>query len=233
MRCKNCGWLNEPNVIRCVKCNAPLMGSMIDKNEHSQFAQQQLTPLKATVREIDADYVNSKQEDISAESPQQLGQNICPKCGYPLRSGANECPRCNIKISVSNKDLGTKKSMKEIPFCNADLDKGVKGTINPWAAPSEEQVCTLRRIPWENEHINYEPVSFSGNEIVLNRANTDENNNSITSKIQAIITHENGEWFIENKSSMQTTFLRLNRKLKLHDGDVIVLGNRMLEFKKG
>ena len=29
MECKNCGWENEPNALRCIKCNAPLQGSMI------------------------------------------------------------------------------------------------------------------------------------------------------------------------------------------------------------
>lgn len=68
---------------------------------------------------------------------------------------------------------------------------------------------------------------------MLNRSNTDSNNNSITSREQAVMTHENGEWFIENRSDLQTTLIRVDRRLKLEDGDVIVLGNRMFEFKKG
>lgn len=91
----------------------------------------------------------------------------------------------------------------------------------------------LRRIPWHNESIKYDPVSYSGQEIELNRANTDQNNNSITSRVQAVLTCEDGEWYIENRSELQTTLLRVDRKMKLEDGDVIVLGNRMFEFKKG
>lgn len=91
----------------------------------------------------------------------------------------------------------------------------------------------MRRIPWQTEQAIYEPVSYSGDEITLNRANTDSNNNSITSKVQAVITREGDEWYIENRSEMQTTLIRVDRKMRLQDGDVIVLGNRMFEFKKG
>ncbi len=91
----------------------------------------------------------------------------------------------------------------------------------------------MRRIPWQTEQATYEPVSYSGDEITLNRANTDSNNNSITSKVQAVITREGDEWYIENRSEMQTTLIRVDRKMRLQDGDVIVLGNRMFEFKKG
>ena len=107
------------------------------------------------------------------------------------------------------------------------------GTENPWANPSKDSFCTLKRLSWQSEQIQYSPVSYSGRTIVLNRRNTDANNNSITSLEQAVLTHENGEWFIENRSEQKTTLIRVDRKTKLNDGDIIVLGNRMFEFKKG
>ena len=37
----------------------------------------------------------------------------------------------------------------------------------------------------------------------------------------------------ENRSEQKTTLIRVDRKTKLNDGDIIVLGNRMFGFRKG
>lgn len=231
MRCKNCGWPNEDGVSRCVKCNAPLQGSMIDSNRHSSVQSGNDEPLNATLREPSS--------SVGGYTPSGSNNtNSCPQCGYPISAGMNECPICHTAIAVAqpsgNSSLNQNRG--ENRGSNPNRGHGFRphgGTINPWSTPSEDSFCTLRRIPWQNERVSYEPVSYSGESIILNRANTDSNNNSITSREQALISYENGEWFIENKSDLQTTLIRVDRKLKLEDGDVIVLGNRMFEFRKG
>lgn len=102
----------------------------------------------------------------------------------------------------------------------------------PVSGPAaSNKFCTLRPIAWEGEDVNYNPITYSGDTIILNRSNTDANNNSITSREQAILTCEEGEWYIENRSDLRTTFIRVNGKIKLNSGDIIVLGNREFEFK--
>lgn len=228
MRCKNCGWPNEDNVSRCVKCNAPLQGSMIDsaRQQSLQSSSNESEPLNATLREPSS--------SGNFANPSNGGSNNCPKCGYPVSSEMRECPVCHSQLQQTGQNIAHGQNHE--PAVNPNNRGGVRpssGTINPWSTPSEDSFCTLRRIPWQNERITYEPVSFSGEQIVLNRANTDANNNSITSREQAVISHENGEWFIENRSDLQTTLIRVDRKLKLEDGDIIVLGNRMFEFRQG
>ena len=98
-----------------------------------------------------------------------------------------------------------------------------------WSAHG--RFCTLKPIAWEGEDVNYNPITYSGDTIILNRANTDANNNSITSREQAILTCVDGEWYIENRSDLRSTFIRVNGKVKLTNGDIIVLGNREFEFK--
>lgn len=234
MRCKNCGWPNEDGVSRCVKCNAPLQGSMIDSNRQQSVSSSTDEPLNATLREPSS---------AGGFAPMDANDtNSCPQCGYPIGAGMNECPICHAAMKSQGQsgnmpsNNGGYSPNRNVVGGNANRGNGFSskgGTINPWATPTEDSFCTLRRINWQNEHVCYEPVSYSGQTIVLNRSNTDTNNNSITSKEQAIISHENGEWYIENKSELQTTLIRVDRKLKLEDGDVIVLGNRMFEFKKG
>ena len=230
MRCKNCGWPNEDNVIRCVKCNAPLQGSMIDsgRQQSVQSSSNEAELLNATLREpsTSGGYINH-----SDSTP-----NTCPQCGYPVSLEMRECPVCHTQLQSASQNRENGNNIPPQRPQNANNVGGgrpIGGTVNPWTTPTEDSFCTLRRISWQNERVSYEPVSYSGSEIVLNRANTDSNNNSITSREQAVIRHENGEWYIENRSDLQTTLVRVDRKLKLEDGDVIVLGNRMFEFRKG
>lgn len=220
MRCKNCGWPNEPNATRCVKCNAPLSGatSMPEVGRQPSYSSQPAENLKSTLRESSTEYQAS-------QPPTEIDNNVCPDCGYRRSSSMKSCPNCGRKFDGTFLD-----EVHEPPV----QQHSHRGTINPWMQPGEESAfCTLQRIPWQTERVTYEPVSYSGQRIVLNRSNTDSNNNSITSRTQAILTQEDGKWYIEDGSEMHTTLIRVSRKVELQDGDVVVLGNRMFEFRKG
>jgi len=196
---------------------------MVDSGRQPSTPVDSDETLKSTLREPS----NGGRASFEVED-QGVNTNNCPNCGYPISIGISVCPACQAPISQNGQPQSRSYNS---PNSRQPNPRG--GTINPWSTPSEDSFCTLRRIPWQNERVSYEPVSYSGDSIVLNRANTDANNNSITSREQALISYENGEWFIENKSNLQTTLIRVDRKLKLEDGDVIVLGNRMFEFRKG
>jgi len=92
-------------------------------------------------------------------------------------------------------------------------------------------VCTLTLIPDEGEQIDSETIEYKGNNIVLNRANTEKTNHTITSREQAVIINEEGRWFIENHSEMCSTYFEVNRRLELHGGDIIMLGDRRFRFE--
>lgn len=204
-----------------------MQGSMIDHGQSFSPPEQE-EPLKSTLREPSSNGMN-----YDDGTNNNVSDNICRKCGYPISSNMRECPMCHTPIGQNNQPNNRRDNPDRGQNQRDRFKPNVGGTINPWTTPTEDSFCTLKRIPWQNEQISYEPVSYCGQMVALNRANTDANNNSITSKVQAVLTHENGEWFIENQSELQTTLIRVNRKVKLEDGDVIVLGNRMFEFKKG
>lgn len=73
-------------------------------------------------------------------------------------------------------------------------------------------------------------LSFSGDFASLNRENLEPDNFTITSKIQAEIKLVNGEWYIENKSSLKTTYIQVLSSIKLNKGDVIIMGNTRFLF---
>lgn len=244
MRCKNCGWENPDTETRCAKCNSTLSNSPSNLKQTERQApamQSESLNLKSTVREVQ----NNNGSPINS-IPQENKPKQCHKCGYPLAENMDECPMCgsyqNKKEEVTPKQVNV--SLKTCPSCGNNVEFSAlfcskcghkfqtrNATVNNWMSPNKGAFCTLKPIAWENEAKEYNPITYSGDKIVLNRANTDTNNNSITSKEQAILSFENDEWYIENASEMKTTFIQVNRKTKLKDGDVIVLGNRLFEFK--
>ena len=81
-----------------------------------------------------------------------------------------------------------------------------------------------------NERKPIEPFELEGVEVILTRDNTEPGNPTISSKEQAVITHAEGHWYIEDASDQKTTFVQAAHKMELHDGDIILLGNRLFKF---
>lgn len=244
MRCNNCGWENAPGNAKCEKCNAPLKGSMVGPSPQvtPQPSPQSNsgsvnTPLRGTLNERDAfGGGSSSGNGINIKK----GNNKCPKCGYLVSSNMNTCPSCGTSLNVNSNNGGTQA--KVCSGCGAQLVSGAQfcsqcgrpvkmGTVNSGPQVGGGSFFTLRPIPWDKETVQYQPITYSGNSINLNRDNTDPNNTSITSKLQAVITNVNGQWYIEDKSAFQSTLIHVRGKVKLQDGDIIILGNRKFEFK--
>lgn len=250
MRCRNCGWENDLSNSRCVKCDAPLNGPIVDDD---MSVNDNYNMLKGTVREGGFGIVNNRSDN-------EIG--VCSECNYPYNPEMGVCPNCGHKANdnsssstkLKNKDnkkgsvvnTQDQENLIQCPFCEemvpskfkfcANCGKPFKmGTINPWAKPQQEEKivnCTLTPVAYENENFDAIDILFSGESVALNRDNTDPNNSSITSKVQAILTCEDDVWYIEDKSQMQTTFKHISKKTQLEDNDVILLGNRRFIFNK-
>ena len=240
MRCKNCGWENPDGTTKCEKCHASL--------GDATPVHKPTTPVSDRMRSTVAEGA------IFTEFTPSVAPKTCPKCGYPVSDDSTSCPNCNHELqqaptmiqTVKCKSCGTEiaSDVKFCPSCGNPtsedvhkprrIQRSTMGTVmgGPVSGPAaSNKFCTLRPIAWEGEDVNYNPITYSGDTIILNRSNTDANNNSITSREQAILTCEEGEWYIENRSDLRTTFIRVNGKIKLNSGDIIVLGNREFEFK--
>ncbi len=256
MRCKNCGWPNKPNETVCVKCGSPLDAEpqVMDNFDNGGGYQPQSQNdngdgLKKTVME--SQVFGASVEQPVSETP-TVQETVCPKCGYPMRSDATKCPNCNFSVvssveerpannpprgdyqrrptrmatPIEEEEPAPKSTLKATKTAGA-----FNGTINPYMQNYiEEPMFILEPIQRVNERKPITPVEFEGSEVILTRDNTEFNNPTISSKEQAVITHSDGNWYIQDASDQKTTFVQAAHKIELHDGDIILLGNRLFKF---
>lgn len=130
---------------------------------------------------------------------------VCDKCGSEVSIANKFCPQCGERIHLTTMRVPRKKSMP-LPQCSLTL------------------------IPEEDEQLEARSQQYEGMNILLNRDNTDPMNRTITSREQAVLSYEDGKWFIENKSDYGTTYIVANRKMELQSGDIVILGDRSFEF---
>ena len=214
MRCMNCGWENPDNLQKCEKCNSPLESNMAHESS-SLPAPEQRESIRGTI---------SEQQVFAGTASTNRDDKSCSKCEYPLRDGMHHCPNCGEDLNHEKQSAAPAKEVHKVaPKHDA--------TVNPWTNPNAGKTFKLEPVAWEGEKGTPAIRSYIGETVELNRDNTDPTNNTITSKVQAEITCENGVWSLEDKSSQGTTFIQAKRRIMLEDGDVVMLGNRKFIFK--
>lgn len=219
MRCKNCGWPNRQEETTCSKCGSPLEASQTTP------IQQDFPPSNQTVRE----------GDIFGGVSQP---NICPKCGYPLRPGLQKCPNCNSELDVESENVNNfapqqhQIQVRQIRRPTVVGTPNIHGTVNVWTEGSIGLTPSFLLSPIKHSGERRQPddIEMEGDNVVLNRDNTDPGNLSITSRVQAVITRKDDKWYIEDKSEQKTTFVQASTPQELHEGDIVLLGNRLFIF---
>lgn len=218
MRCQFCGWDNPQGKETCEKCNKPLTSNVVeetrivascDANQNRPTDRQVAGTFnpKATVREVPI-----------AKNSNIIENNECPDCGHSLEDG--ECPNCGYKIENTSA-LAPVKVAEEARKTMRPIRKGEKADEFKLVPISDKTGMP------EGDELTYE-----GNEVILNRDNTDSKNTTITSQEQACLSFENGKWCIEDRSEYKTTFVQASRKIELQQGDLILLGNQLFRFEQ-
>jgi len=106
-----------------------------------------------------------------------------------------------------------------------------RGTFNPYTEPLRpDPKFKLTSIPRHTE-TSGKTSEFEGKSVTLNRNNLDRENFTISGQEHAVIENVDGRWFINNKSSLKTTYIQVNSMMELKDGDIILLGDRMFIFR--
>lgn len=230
MRCKNCGWPNQPGETTCVKCHAPLDA---DNGGLENFNQQ-----------------NANMHETVLE-PTPLGANlganaqnglVCSQCGFPLRPNSVKCPKCGAPFAEpSQQNISRRGTVLNNVVDNPEDTRPLHAphragnnpmkTINPYlegyeAVPS----ASLKPFKRTSERKELPVFEFEGTQVTLKRSNVDPDNGTISSEFQAEILNEGGKWYIVDHSDAKTTFVRASEKVEIKDGSMILLGDRLFEF---
>jgi len=173
------------------------------------------------------------------------GNQTCEKCGAPLQGGASAQnldvhstireskpfePQEPIDKTITEPAPAQPSQPRVAPTVNYG------GTVNPWAMGgggySAVGHCKLTPIMFQGENPRFAPqeIAFKGDYNELNRENLDPDNSTITSKVQALLTHKDGKWYIQDKSSQKSTFVYAAEPTAIKTGDIILMGNRAFVF---
>ena len=222
-RCDNCGFGNRDESIRCVKCNYVLATGPTDARAGGNAPGNAPKPTGTQVQKTKAGIkVNAPAWDELAAPPSpgdKAGAN-CPACSYLMRPGEILCAKCGTNIALY------KAAPADHTKAPADHTKTVRRVV-PEAkrgfrlvAVSLHDDAETKNIPLEGEHV------------VLNRELLDSQNNSISRSGHASLTFRDGEWWLDNLSSLKSTFVQVDGPVRIQPGDTILLGDQLFRFKE-
>lgn len=180
------------------------------------------------------------QEESPATRPEFVSPDECPQCHYPLRPNTRRCPNCQAVIwsvgSSESESTSSDSGSSTVMINPHDAQKPRAaeddsfGTVNPYMKPKPRAEFSLELIPGQGEQLRERQHNYQGEEVVLNRSNTESTNNTITGKVQAVVKFDGERWTIEDRSSLRTTYVRAGRPIELREGDIILLGDRQFIF---
>ena len=191
----------------CPHCGYPVVGNFTScPNCGASFGAPQAA-VQAPQAAVQAPPVK-KEEAFELDIAEEVK---CDKCGTMVSIDFSFCPKCGERIH-----LPTVRAIRHKP--------------TPPPEPPKPK-CKLTIIPEEGEITEAFTNNYEGDSIILNRENTEPGNRTITSKEQAELICEDGQWFLQNRSELGSTYIEANRKLAIEPGDVIVLGDRRFKFE--
>lgn len=227
LECPNCHYpLSSDSLTSCPNCMADFTGLEEEDEEEYDNSTSSQDVKEATSNEQNAQVA----ETVNISKVSSPGSNEgefmieCDHCKKQISAEFKFCPYCATE--VIQRTIAFRKKRKNVEKEDASSEK--QSEIQQ---PEKLNLqCHLSLVPDDDEDIEAITNHFEGNNVILNRANTDSNNPTITSKQQAELIFENGNWFIENRSEYGTTFIAVNRRFQLNPGDVIMLGDRRFVF---
>lgn len=213
MRCQFCGWDNPEGKTHCEKCNKPLLGG--DGREEASAVSDMHQKVTVQRRSGSFNPKATVRENMASGS-QPVASASCPECGFPLEDGV--CANCGYAAG--------KPEPKP-----AKADDSLHRTVRPKRKEAKEGTFTLTPISEETGLPEGDAIHYEGNEVSLNRGNTDPKNKTITSVEQAVVSCKDGKWSIQDRSELKTTFVQAEQTIELKSGSLILLGSQLYRFE--
>jgi len=178
---------------------------------------------------------------VVVNSPAQQGKDTVPKetDRFVTPEQNNSIPKVTEISAIPAQGYSNAKKTERFDPSDNQLGKVDKRTVNfrqmkqesrPHQVETAVPECSLKPIARNGEMAAPAKHNYQGEEVILNRQNTDPENSTITSRQQALLSFDNGKWYIEDKSAYKTTYIRVTKKTEIKEGDIIGLGDREFEF---
>lgn len=222
----SCGYPLLPGTQICPNCRKPVNGSTPPPSDESFVPKQTIA--------IDTPVQSEMKKTVMDASLTIDDSNNPKKTVFDISSDKETAIFSQTDDKKTEKDDTCSDNLVFQHEIHSE-DTDCKATINPFMnIPHQENqtpFCTIKPILRNGErNTMLENQSFNTESVVLNRSNTEKCNNTITSKQQAILTFDDGKWYIEDTSFLRSTFIHVSGKMELHDKDIILMGDRKFEF---
>ncbi len=224
MRCLECGYQNEESASSCMKCGTALTAAPQVETPKAPPVEDSSAPktikqsndskssgaptMKGKV--VDMPAWDEPEESRAPKTEKKHTYFTCGECQYyPLQEPANEknpCPNCGSNGKSKAATPGTQK-LGDIRLGDVNYSLTLKDDQNEISLAFEDGIA------------------------MANREVLDEKNKSISANKHAAFSVENGDLFLEDKSSNQATFVQVTGKVKLENGANIILGNKIYEIR--
>jgi hypothetical protein len=152
----------------------------------------------------------------------------CPACSYLMRPGEILCAKCGTNIALYKAaPADNTRTVPADPVKPAPVDntKTVRRVV-----PETKRGFRLVAVSLHDDS-ETKSIPLAGEHVVLNRELLDSQNNSISRSGHASLTFRDGEWWLENLSSLKSTFVQVNGPVRIQPGDSILLGDQLFRFK--
>lgn len=225
MRCNNCGWVHNEPALKCEKCNYALDGSLnINqvKAPSNDFTNQGLSKT-----------ISGKKTDLEPWDVSNTGELHDDPIGpnHVSSTGLKEQSLPFVKEDHSENARNEERPIDDSPpIAQKPMVNNFNQTIDPSRLAKSNSSFSLKPIARQGED-DTSSLFFAEESVDLTRSNTDPNNMTITSKVQAVIENVDGVWYLLDKSSLKTTFKQTDEPTKLKSGDVILMGDRKFIFE--
>lgn len=213
VKCSECGYSNNPaSSDACIKCNSKL-NLLVPVNSAKP---------KPTVSNMKKTQAGKGGLKKTIEG-QQLSTTpmACSECSYSIRAGQSICPNCghdNVgNVGHDEPSISIRKSgPKTIRLNDFVTEEELE--------PIEEVIPSFSLAPVHGKE--KEPIIKEGKEFILGRSDFDPEDMTISSKEHLKLEFEDGEWYLSNTSTNEALFIQVKGRLKITDGQVLLIGQK-------
>lgn len=235
IRCNKCGFSNSDSVDNCIKCRSVLV-------KEGFTAQRVATSInKKTIQVMNDDQEPWDQPSII--QPKRSFINTAIPADRPALKAEKGSFFGNPENDMNSPE--EKVDISEDTFILSEIEKQEDNEFpESENIPFKTGAPTVRRVVPDRPESSYlvaisldeekelRKIKLQGKEVLLDRAMLDPANTSISRNGHANIYLQDGSWYIENKTTLKTTFVQVSKPVKLKDGDVILMGDSLFKFKQ-